>query len=250
MVWLSMTYIAYYRASSPKQDKRRGNKIRFTGLGLEAQRTMVARFPKEGPILAEYTEVETGKRVDRPELLKAIAHAKATGSTLLIAKLDRLARNVAFTANLMDSEVEFICCDHPSATRLTLHILAAVAEEESRMISERTKAALAEVKRQGVKLGSAREGYWEGRERGMKKPLAALAEKRRLAMASTYEILLPVIREQRKQGQTMKQIRDWLNERGFKTTRKLPFSEGQVWCVINRYLGKEYLGKSKKLGVM
>jgi DNA invertase Pin-like site-specific DNA recombinase len=243
-------YIVYYRVSSPKQDKRKGSKIRFTGLGLEAQRTMVDRFPKEGPILATYTEVETGRHNNRPELQKALAHAKAVGATLLIAKLDRLARNVAFTANLMDSDVPFICCDHPSATRLTLHILAAVAEEESRLISERTKAALAEAKKQGVKLGSARPGHWDGKERGWKKAVAAATEKRRREMASQYEILIPMIREQREAGQTMAQIRDWLNERGFKTTRKLPFTEGRVWCIINRYLGKEYLGKSKKLGVM
>jgi len=243
-------YIVYYRVSTPKQDKRKGSEIRFTGLGLEAQRTMVARFPKNGPVLQEYTEVETGKRVDRPELLKAIAHAKATNSILLIAKLDRLARNVAFTANLMDSDVEFICCDHPSATRLTLHILAAVAEEESRLISERTKAALAEAKKQGVKLGSARPGHWDGKERGWKKAVAAAKEKSKRAMAAQYEILVPILREQRAAGQTMAQIRDWLNERGFKTTRKMPFTEGRVWCIIDRYLGKEYLGKSKKLGVM
>jgi DNA invertase Pin-like site-specific DNA recombinase len=243
-------YIVYYRVSTPKQDKRKGSEIRFTGLGLEAQRTMVARFPKEGPILAEYTEVETGKRADRPQLLLAIAHARATGAVLLIAKLDRLARNVAFTANLMDSDVEFICCDHPSATRLTLHILAAVAEEESRLISERTKAALAEAKKQGVKLGSARPGHWDGKERGWKKAVAAAKEKSKRAMAAQYEILVPILREQRAAGQTMAQIRDWLNERGFKTTRKMPFTEGRVWCIINRYLGKEYLGKSKKLGVM
>ena len=236
------TYIVYYRVSGPKQGK--------SGLGLDAQRSLVGRFPKEGPILAEYQEIETGKWADRPQLILALAHAKATGSILLIAKLDRLARNVEFTANLMNSDVPFICCDHPSATRLTLHILAAVAEEESRLISERTKAALAEAKKRGVLLGSARIGHWDKRERGMKKPLKVLAEKRRAAMARTYEILVPVIREQREQGRTMAQIRDWLNERGFKTTRNRPYTEERVWTIINKYLGKEYLGKSKKLGVM
>lgn len=244
MVWLSMTtsYITYYRVSGKKQGK--------SGLGLEAQQTMVDRFPKEGPILQDYQEIETGKRADRPELLKALAHAKVTGSILLVAKLDRLARDVEFTAHLMNSEVPFICCDHPSATRLTLHIVAAVAEEESRMISERTKAALAEAKKKGVKLGSARDGFWDNRERGMKKALTVLAEKRRVAMANTYEILIPVIREQREQGRTMEQIRDWLNERGFKTTRNNAYTVGQVWTLIDKYLGKEYLGKAKKLGVM
>jgi len=236
------TYVAYYRVSGAKQGK--------SGLGLDAQRSTANRFPKEGPILADYVEVETGKRADRPELQKALAHAKATHSTLLIARLDRLARNVEFTAHLMNSDVPFICCDHPSATRLTLHILAAVAEEESRMISERTKAALAEAKKRGVLLGSARPGHWDKCERGWKKAILAASKKWTADADAHYEILIPMLREQRNQGRTMVQIRDWLNERGFKTTRKTPFTEERVWTIIAKYLGKEYLGKSKRLGVM
>lgn len=236
------TYVLYFRVSTQKQGR--------SGLGLDAQKALVDRFPKEGPVLQEYIEVETGTRADRPQLTLALNHAKASGSILLIAALSRLARNVAFVANLMDSGVEFICCDHPSATRLTLHILAAVAEEESRLVSERTKAALAEAKKRGVLLGSNRPGHWDKRERGMKKALSALAEQRRIAMASTYEILVPTLREQRTAGKSMAQIRDWLNERGYRTTRKNLFSVGQVWAIINRYLGKEYLGKHRRLGVM
>lgn len=232
------TYISYYRVSSQKQGR--------SGLGLEAQHTLVDRFPKDGPVLAEYVEVETGKRTDRPQLTLALAHAKATNSILLIAALSRLARNVAFTANLMDSGVEFICCDHPSATRLTLHILAAVAEEESRLISERTKAALAEAKKRGVLLGSARPGHWDKCERGWKKAIAAASKKRQADADAHYEILVPMLREQREAGRTMVQIRDWLNARGFKTTRKTPFTEERVWHIIAKYLGKEYLGKGIK----
>jgi DNA invertase Pin-like site-specific DNA recombinase len=209
---------------------------------------MVDRFPKDGSVLAEYTEVETGKQDNRPELQKALAHARATGSVLLIAKLDRLARHLSFVANLMDSGVEFICCDHPSATRLTLHILAAVAEEESRLISERTKAALAEAKRKGVLLGSARPGHWDKCERGWKKAVAAASKRRQVEATNHYAILIPSLREQREQGRTMAQIRDWLNERGFQTTRKTPFTEERVWSIINKYLGKQYLGR--RTGVM
>jgi DNA invertase Pin-like site-specific DNA recombinase len=103
--------------------------------------------------VACFVEVETGKRSDRPELAKALEAARKAKATLLIAKLDRLARNVAFIANLMDAGVEFLACDQPFASRLTLHILAAVAEDEARRISERTKAALQAAKARGRKLG-------------------------------------------------------------------------------------------------
>jgi DNA invertase Pin-like site-specific DNA recombinase len=230
-------YVVYYRISTSKQDR--------SGLGLEAQKTLVAQLPKNGPVLAEYTEVESGKRSDRPELQKALAHARATDAILLIATLSRLARNVAFTANLMDSGVEFICADIPSANRLTLHILAAVAEEESRLVSERTKAALAEAKKHGVKLGSHRPGFVFNDMQAAHEAL----RKKRAQQEPQYEILIPMVRQLREQGCTMKEIRDWLNERGFKTSRKMPFTEGRVWSIIAKYLGREYLGKAKRLGV-
>jgi DNA invertase Pin-like site-specific DNA recombinase len=118
--------IPYYRVSTRKQEK--------SGLGLEGQKAAVTEFVDRqcARVLATYTETETGKRADRPELAKAIAHAKRARATLVVAKLDRLARNVAFTAALMESGVDFLACDNPHANRLTIHILAAVAEEEAR----------------------------------------------------------------------------------------------------------------------
>jgi DNA invertase Pin-like site-specific DNA recombinase len=104
--------------------------------------------------VAEYVEAESGKRADRPQLKAAMNHAKALGATLVIAKLDRLARNLHFVTGLMESGVDFVAADNPHATRLTIHILAAVAEDEARRISERTKAALAAAKARGIKLGN------------------------------------------------------------------------------------------------
>jgi len=138
--------VAYFRVSTEKQGK--------SGLGLDAQKKSVAQFVSDADQLLEsYTEVESGKKQDRPELLKALHTAKMQGATLLIAKLDRLARNVAFIANLLESGVEVIAVDMPQANKFMLHVMAAVAEQEATAISERTKAALQVAKARGVKLG-------------------------------------------------------------------------------------------------
>jgi DNA invertase Pin-like site-specific DNA recombinase len=141
-------FVAYLRVSTDRQGR--------SGLGLEAQREAVARHAKMagGEVVAELVEVESGKRSDRPMLAEALATCRATRSQLLVAKLDRLSRNLAFLANLMEAEVDFVCCDNPHATRFTIHILAAVAEHEREMISKRTKDALTAARRRGVKLGN------------------------------------------------------------------------------------------------
>ena len=140
-------FIAYLRVSTDKQG--------HSGFGIEAQRKAVSDYLNGGnwQLLAEYVEVESGKRADRPQLIAALSlYAKATGVVVVIAKLDRLARNVAFISNLMESGVEFVAADMPMANRLTVHVLAAVAEHEREMISQRTKAALAAAKARGMKL--------------------------------------------------------------------------------------------------
>jgi DNA invertase Pin-like site-specific DNA recombinase len=147
---LATRYIAYYRVSTARQGR--------SGLGLDAQREAIRLHLSAvtGELLGEHTEIESGRRSDRPELLKALAACRLHRATLVIAKLDRLARNVAFISALMDSGVEFLATDMPAANRLTLHIIAAVAENEARMISDRTKLALAAAKQRGTKLGGFR----------------------------------------------------------------------------------------------
>jgi DNA invertase Pin-like site-specific DNA recombinase len=219
--------IAYYRVSSKRQGR--------SGLGLEAQQSDAAAYARQqgAKVLASYTEVETGKRADRPELAKAIAHAKRARATLVVAKLDRLARNVAFTSKLMDSGVDFVCCDNPHANRLTIHILAAVAEDEARRISERTKAALAAAKRRGTKLGAAnpncRNLTKAARKRGAKAGGIAV---RQLA-DEAYEDMRDYFAEMRP-AFSYQQIATVLNLRGDRTRRGKPWSDVAVMRACKR----------------
>ena len=149
---MSRTFVSYLRVSTDKQGK--------SGLGLEAQQTAINAFLQPGDKLLTppYVEIESGKNSERPQLRAALDHCRRTGATLLIARLDRLARNVRFISSLMEEKVPFLACDMPNATPFMLHVYAAVAEEEARAISRRTKAALAAAKARGVKLGGDR-GY-------------------------------------------------------------------------------------------
>lgn len=143
-----VNFVAYYRVSTQKQGQ--------SGLGLDAQQHSVRQFVQSrgGELLSENIEIESGKLSSRPILLNAIAECRKKKAVLVIAKLDRLARNVAFVSSLMEGGIEFVAVDMPAANRLVIHILAAVAENERELISQRTKAALAAAKARGVKLGS------------------------------------------------------------------------------------------------
>jgi DNA invertase Pin-like site-specific DNA recombinase len=175
--------VAYYRVSTDKQGR--------SGLGLEAQQAAVRAFldGKGWPPLAEFVEVESGKRADRPELAKALAACRLYGATLVIAKLDRLSRNAAFLLTLRDSGVEFVACDMPDANRLTVGIMAMVAEDEGERISARTKAALQAAKARGTRLGGFR-GYVPSEADRAAAAAAKVARARATATA-----VLPVIRE-------------------------------------------------------
>jgi DNA invertase Pin-like site-specific DNA recombinase len=141
-------FFSYLRVSTDRQGER--------GHGLDAQRKAVADYLNGGAweLVGEFVEVESGKRNGRPKLAEALAACKKHHARLVIAKLDRLSRNVAFIATLMDGKIDFVCCDFPTANRLTLHILAAVAEHEREMIAKRTKDGLAAAKAKGVVLGN------------------------------------------------------------------------------------------------
>ena len=151
------SFVAYYRVSTAKQGK--------SGLGLEAQRRSIETFLNGGQwdLLDTFTEVETGTRSDRPQLKEAMDLCKATGAKLLVAKLDRLSRNAEFLLSLKNSGVDFVAADMPDANRLTVGIMAVIAEQERELISKRTKDALAAAKARGVQLGAYRGGKFVGR---------------------------------------------------------------------------------------
>jgi len=202
-----LRYVAYYRVSTKRQGA--------SGLGLDAQRENIRLFTSRSDcaVLGEFVEIESGRRKDRPELDKALRYCRQTGAILLIAKLDRLARNVAFVSSLMESGTEFIACDNPHANRLTVHILAAVAEDEARRISERTKAALAAAKTRGVKLGGDRGYRPKGRPDAALKALKAATDD----FAFSIE---PIVAEIRQAGHvSLSAVAAELNKRGIRTRR-------------------------------
>jgi DNA invertase Pin-like site-specific DNA recombinase len=170
-------FFSYLRVSTDKQGER--------GYGLDAQRKAIEDYLNGGSweLLGEFVEVESGKHNGRPKLAEALAACKKHRARLIIAKLDRLSRNVAFIATLMDGKVDFVCCDFPQANRLTLHILAAVAEHERDMISERTRAGLQAARERGVKLGgpmlpshnAARQAEAAARARAIEPVISELA---------------------------------------------------------------------------
>jgi DNA invertase Pin-like site-specific DNA recombinase len=220
--------VGYLRVSTKGQGE--------SGLGIEAQRTALEAYAKQNgaAYIHWYTEVESGKRADRPELAKALAHCRRSKQTLVVAKLDRLARNVAFLSALMDSKVPFVACDNPHANRLTLHILAAVAEAEAVAVSQRTKAALAAYKARGGKLGGelpqcrnlTPEAVARGRERSR--------EARAKAATEAYADLAPVMREMHGRGMTLYGIARELNAQGHTTRRGRPWNPVQVSRVLER----------------
>ena len=214
-------FVAYYRVSTAKQGS--------SGLGLEAQREAVRAYLNGGTwrLVGEAVEVESGKRSDRPKLADALRLCRLHGATLVIAKLDRLARNVAFVSNLMESGVEFTAVDFPQANRLTVHILAAVAEHEAAMVSVRTKAALAAAKARGTKLGGHR-GFV---------PTAAHREAGRVAQAARAgdraTDLSPILADLQAAGVvSLGGLARALNERGIPTARGGAWSPMQVSRVL------------------
>lgn len=208
-------YVAYFRVSTEKQGK--------SGLGLAAQRTLIERFLSAGDeVIAEFVEVQSGKNDERVELWKAIAHAKKQDAKILIAKLDRFSRKVSFIAGIMEQGIGLVVAEMPHATDFQLHIFAALAQEERRLISERTRNALAEAKKRGVELG---------------KNGKVLAERHRIEADRRALELREIIQPMIDAKMTLAEIARRLNALGFKTARGCKFFPQQVSMIVRRLAG-------------
>lgn len=214
-------FVSYLRVSTDKQGQ--------SGLGLEAQRAAVAAYLNGGAwrLVGEMVEVESGKAThNRPQLAEAMALCRLTGATLVVAKLDRLSRDAHFLLGLRDAGVDFVAADMPHANRMTVGIMAVVAEAERDMISARTKAALAAAKARGAKLG----GY-----KGGPVPDAAAGGAARRTQADTYAATVgPMVTGLRDRGLSLRAIGAELTERGIKTARGGAWSAAAVNAVLER----------------
>jgi DNA invertase Pin-like site-specific DNA recombinase len=214
-------FIAYYRVSTAKQGT--------SGLGLDAQREAVHKFITPEKLFTEFTEVETGtSKKTRPVLNEALKLCASTGATLLIAKLDRLTRSVAFVSALLDSKVKFVAVDFPEANELTIHILAAVAQNEAKIISQRTKAAFAAKKARGEKMGTPENLKQEHRIKGhATNKSKALANENNTKAAAYIEKLIPARR-------SYKVMAAQLNRSQFKTSKGKNFTAMQVYRIVKK----------------
>ena len=206
-------------------------KQQLSGLGVEAQREIIHNHVKNKPILAEYIETESGTMSNRPQLLAALAMCRKTNSVLIVAKLDRLSRNVAFTSKLLESDVEIIFCDFPQANRLILHIISSIAEYEAGLISQRTKQSLQAKKARGIKLGKSDNlmNKFEQAIYNSSRTNKAKAENNPNNMRA-----IALLRSLSMQGKSLSEMTDLLNEQGFVTSKGCQFQITQVKRLLVR----------------
>lgn len=202
-------FVSYLRVSTDSQGKN--------GLGMYAQRKSITDYLNGGEweLLREFREVESGKNSERQQLQEALAECKRTGATLIIAKLDRLSRDPDFIGMMMKSSIDFVACDMPEANKFTIRIMAALAEKERELISERTKAALKAAQAKGVTLGKPENATPEGRTKG----IAASLEARRQKADQFATATRPIIEEYQQQGLSLRDIAAKLKERNILTAR-------------------------------
>ena len=206
-------------------------KQQLSGLGVEAQREIIHNHVKNKQILAEYIETESGKKSNRPQLLTALAMCRKTNFILIVAKLDRLSRNVAFTSKLLESDVEIVFCDFPQANRLILHIISSIAEYEAGLISQRTKQSLQAKKARGIKLGKSDNlmNKFEQAIYNSSRTNKAKAENNPNNMRA-----IALLRSLSMQGKSLSEMTDLLNEQGFVTSKGCQFQITQVKRLLVR----------------
>ena len=218
------SYVSYLRQSTKKQS--------LSNLGIEAQREIIQNHLGQIKPIAEFVETESGKKTDRPKLAEALELCRKTKATLIVAKLDRLSRNVAFTSKLLESDVEIRFCDFPEANRLVLHIIASIAEYEAGLISQRTKQALKAKKARGIRLGKPENlvnnlGKAISKSNSTNKQKALDNENNRRAIAMLKVLVI--------QELSLSEMARRLNEEGFVTSQGKKFTAWQVSVLLKRY---------------
>lgn len=217
-------YVSYLRQSTKKQS--------LSNLGIEAQREIIQKYLGQIKPIAEFVETESGKKTDRPKLAEALDLCRKTKSTLIVAKLDRLSRNVAFTSKLLESDVEINFCDFPEANRLVLHIIASIAEYEAGLISTRTKQALKAKKARGVSLGKP-----ENLVNNLRKAISKsnLTNKQKALDNDNNRRAIAMLKVMANQDLSLSEMARRLNEEGFVTSQGKQFTAWQVSVLLKRY---------------
>lgn len=221
---MNSQYVAYLRVSTQKQG--------FSGLGLEAQREIIHNYLHGTNPIAEFVEVESGRKSDRPKLKEALALCRKDGATLIVAKLDRLARSVSFLSGLLESDVEIVFCDFPQANKMVLHIISAISQYEAELIAARTKASLQAKKSRGFKLGNP-EHLLEKHKQAIQNSIKTCKtkadsnpnNKRAVAMLQTLV----------KENHSYKEMAEILNSGGFVSSKGCVFTKSTVYKLIKRY---------------
>ena len=217
-------YVSYLRVSTQKQG--------YSGLGLEAQREIIQNHLYETTPITEFIEVESGRKKDRPKLKEALDLCRKTGSTLIVAKLDRLARNVYFLSSLLESDVEIVFCDFPQANKMVLHILSAISQYEAELTASRTKSALQAKKARGCKLGNP-EHLLGKHDQAIQNSIMTC--KTKADNTPNNKRAVAMLRTLVKEEHTLKEMADILNREGFVTSKGACFSKATVYKLIKRY---------------
>ena len=217
-------YVAYLRVSTQKQG--------FSGLGLEAQKEIIHNHLRDIIPIAEYVEVESGRKSDRPKLKEALSQCRKEGATLIVAKLDRLARSVSFLSNLLESDVEIVFCDFPQANKMVLHIISAISQYEAELIAARTKASLQAKKARGFKLGNP-EHLLYNHERAILNSIKTC--KTKADNNPNNKRAIAMLRTLVKEEHTLQELANTLNHEGFVTSKGCSFTKSTIYKLIKRY---------------
>ena len=217
-------YVAYLRVSTQKQG--------YSGLGLEAQREIIHNYLHDTIPISEYVEVESGRKSDRPKLKEALSQCRKEGATLIVAKLDRLARSVSFLSSLLESDVDIVFCDFPQANKMVLHIISAISQYEAELIAARTKASLHAKKARGFKLGNP-EHLLDKHEEAIQNSIKTCKAKADNNPNNKRAIAL--LRTLVKEEHTYQEMAEILNKEGFVSSQGCSFTKSTVYKLIKRY---------------